>query len=271
MSDFKQRYVMNILTCNKKGISLISSILALAVVSIIMAGITSALVYMMKETRNLESKLGVLELQRNLTSISPGLNICAAAVAANTALFSADKSEFLNSTFGISKIALDPDGRQIIVENNVALLGVSHIKAKNLRITNLFEVSGRTMGDLIVDFDADRSIRSLSNRVAVQTEKVGTKINITGCSTSANTGEIPNTPILCTDMGGGWVNNACEFPSSPSVAKNCGLSNCRTVTGNYYDPIGCSANEVVAAVISSGNSGGHSGVSGLTCCVVSCN
>lgn len=211
--------------------SLIHVIVSLGIISIIIAGVSSALVYAGKETRYLEAKLSALELQRTLTGISPGINICAFALAKEPSKYKVPKNVFLNTKFNLSKLSFDLAGEQTIAESGSTVLGTPHLKIKEIQLENLFESSGKTIADLRIEYDSLRTLRPLINRILVETTADEDHIQITGCSSLiSSTGspasrEDPQNQADCEVSGGSW------FPGNSTRPAFCYFQN---HTINWY-------------------------------------
>lgn len=194
---------------DKNGNGLLNALIGMGITAIVIGVVSSTIVNSQKETRNLEAKLGALELQRTLSSITPGMNICAFAIAANPTSFKVNKDTFLTATFPITKLALDLAGSQVIAENNKPLLGLNQIRVKNIRIMNLLKISGKIVGDLIIDFETERAIKSIYQRITLQSEIVVDDFKLLGCSTSGSTSASvnlsPTNQETCEAISGSWV------------------------------------------------------------------
>lgn len=176
---------------NNKGMSLVETLIAAAILAIVMSGMITMQTSLQKETRALSEKLGALELEKYLISVLADGKLCTAELTPSDLN---DNSSFninvgnpsetiLSLSKGIHASVSTPNKFIVAPGDQPSPL------SKNLRVKN----GGITVSDFVkeddnqysanikVEFDSEnlvRSIRPVSVKIPVFTDSSGT---ILGC------------------------------------------------------------------------------------------
>lgn len=163
---------------NKKGMGLIEVLVAVGILSIIVLAITSIMEGLSKESKSLEEKLALLELESNAIKIFSQNSQCSAQVAQNTSTH-----DFLNLTatteIELPRLFFGPaSAPKVIVEKNSSVPG---FKGGRMRVQNIVlksitagPVANSYIGNIEVNLDLSTLTRSLKP-VTVQ----NVQINVT--------------------------------------------------------------------------------------------
>lgn len=191
----------------------------------------SLLSYVFREVAYVDAKLSVSELQRTLTSVAPGIDLCESAMKANGNKFQFEKSTFLDTKeILLSHLALDSTVDHILIEEKKNLFGNVNVKIKSITLSKLVSSGRKIIADLTINFDSQRFLRSIVNKFIIQSRDIGANnIQLTGCKTSnKSSGSSSVAPGSGDDMseeecdasGGTWVSTSsasgppfCSFDS----------------------------------------------------------
>lgn len=200
---------------NNKGTSLVQVMVAVALTFIVAGGMASLLSYVFREVAHVDAKLSVAELQRTLTTVAPGVDLCQSEMKANPEKFKFKKDDFYSTKkVSLSRLAFDATLDHILVQENENLFGNGNVKIKSITLSNPVDSGGKIVVDLTIDFDSKRSFRPIVNKLIIQSNDIdATNLQLTGCQTGSASAAGPPpgsgdnmTEEQCLASGGLWVN-----------------------------------------------------------------
>lgn len=209
------------------GMAFINVIVATAIIGILVAALTTAIVQGMKENKYLEQKLAVMDLQRTMSSVAPGVNLCALSISKNPNTFPV--ASMATASISLSAISLDAAGTHILASINPDPTITGALRVASIQISQITDLGGTLVGNMVVSFSSERPLKPLTYKMNLQTTVAGTNHTLVGCSAVREGNGTPSpAPIVaaaggqveCEASGGTWVN-----PTSGGRPQFCSRSN----------------------------------------------
>ncbi|MGZ3768852.1 MAG: prepilin-type N-terminal cleavage/methylation domain-containing protein [Bdellovibrio sp.] len=216
---------------NRKGMTIIEVMVAIGIMSIVLAGMTTMQINMQKETKALTEKMAVLDLEKFLISTLADGSICTAeltpSILNGSSSFSVNVGNPSKTSIvlpsGIHSSITDPS--KVLVQPGALISPLSNVKVKPNGVTvSNFANAGTDLytATINVEFESDNLVRSLkpiSVKTMVNTDPGG-KIAACGLGVSAFAGKV-------TSFGGMFDQCSCPgWGRCQGNAMNGGLYSC---------------------------------------------
>lgn len=223
---------------NKKGITIIETLVALGIMSILMVGFSSMIINQQKETKSLSEILAGLDLQKNLIAALADGSVCNYILNNPTQLgFNSNNlpRDLFPSLPIYASVVSGVVGAVIAEEEKPASVYSTSMVVKSIRL-NITSGSGSTYtGNWIIDFDETKSVRphkpiTVSTILNVDSSAPG-NTKITGCMGSGKT----NMPVgikAWFDSNGNVIN------STPTGGEACASYDDHAFCPVGWNPIG---------------------------------
>lgn len=271
----------NLKLLNNQGMSLVEVMIAAGIASIISLAVASMMNSQSKQTKALGEKLGVYELERNLTQILASSTDCAALFAAsnlNTPMPIANAAaiSFANP-FVVKLKSIVIRGQTVATEGGAGSLNTQSLAIKKDGIE--LNMTSPSAGILKISFDADKLVRPLADltfpvMITSDWPLSSPAMNIVGCAASKS---LQTTPLCATvrydSPSGSEVNMGFDgryrCPGTRQLMTSCstllypsGSTTCGSTAGVGIDPNG------ISYCTTSGCAGvpGQTWATSVTCC-----
>lgn len=200
---------------NNKGMGLVEIILSMGLLGILSLAFTNMISQSNKSTRELEEKVNLLQFEKDLITVTAGLNLCEKEFATNPATYRYAVGSFPPaSNINIPALYLDPAGTLSFAVADTKLNPNGRIKIDQIRIRNIRGTFPNLLADLDVLFKEGLvSRKPVTSLISIAAVNDGSNVTLTGCQVR-NGGAPPGGPVdsqtVCENLGGVWVD-----PGSP--------------------------------------------------------
>lgn len=204
---------MKALIKNQKGISLVQTLVAVGIASIVIAGTTSALVSLQQETKGLGETLSSLHLEKTLIAALADGKVCEFSfLNPTTTGLSPVSAQFESGSLPVSKAFSFSRIPLVSMANSPVAAEVNTIASPNsssLRVNEIYiDILGGTgdsfTGTLKVSFNSPpavvRSHKDLQFPVVLKTSGAGSTKTVVGCSFASTAATSGGTPTISNFM-----------------------------------------------------------------------
>lgn len=209
---------------NSRGMSLVETLVALGLLSIISMAIMSLIQSYNKNLLSVEEKLTILDLEKTLINLSAGKNICDKKFKESPSSYTFPVASFPPAAGltidGLFLVSTDTTG---IAEKNKTLLNKNSISVESIELQNISGSGNSFFADLIIKFkDTVIPRKPIMTKVSLGGNIVGTNLVLTSCmvadATNVNNPNTIDNETACTKIGGEWIQpggyrpDFCSYP-----------------------------------------------------------